>query len=114
MKLIDYKRIVLCMFLALSVSSADEEIEEYEDETEATTEASISSTVKEDYAPAPSKEKKENGPIIDVDFGSKGDEEYTAVMTGKDTYDVKEKNNKGILIGIAGIAVAALIIVLIL
>ena len=35
-----------------------------------------------------------------MNFGNKGDDNYTAVKTGENSYNLKEKNNTGILVAI--------------
>lgn len=47
-----------------------------------------------------SSKKKGDGSIINVNFGNKGDDNYTAVKTGENSYNLKEKNNTGILVAI--------------
>ena len=66
--------------------------------------------MKASFAPPP--EKKKDGAIMNVNFGYKGDSEYTAELQADGSYEMKEKSNTGIWVAIGGGIVLALVIIL--
>jgi hypothetical protein len=69
-----------------------------------------SSIANVDFAPVSAENKKNGGAIIDVDFGQKGDAQYTAVKTGDDSYKVEKKNKASGYFIAFGCIIASLII----
>lgn len=68
--------------------------------------------MKASFAPPPEKKKKKDGAIMNVNFGYKGDSEYTAELQADGSYEMKEKSNTGIWVAIGGGIVLALVIIL--
>ena len=64
-----------------------------------------------DFTPKKPKEKNRKEAIINVDFGYKGDSEFTAVKNSDNTYDIKQKDNSKLYIGVG---VASLLLVILL
>lgn len=76
------------------------------------TKSSIASV---DFAPVPAESKKDHGAIVDVDFGKKGDAQYTAVKTGDDSYKAEKKHIPNeIFIAIGCIVVSLVFIALLI
>jgi hypothetical protein len=75
--------------------------------------STTSSITNVDFSPVQSNPQKNRGAIINVDFGAKGDAEYTAVKTGENSYKVENKS-KSIIVAIGAILVSVMAIVLIL
>ena len=65
--------------------------------------------MKASFAPPPEKKKKKDGAIMNVNFGYKGDSEYTAVLKDDGTYENKEKDNTSLWV-VLGIIVTAITI----
>ena len=68
--------------------------------------------MKASFAPPPEKKKENDGAIMNVNFGYKGDSEYTAELQADGSYEMKEKSNTGIWVAIGGGIVLALVIIL--
>ena len=68
--------------------------------------------MKASFAPPPEKKKKKDGAIMNVNFGYKGDSEYTAELQADGSYENKPKSNPAPWI-ISGILATLLIIVLV-
>ena len=69
-----------------------------------------SSIANVDFTPVSSKKNKNDGAIIIVDFGDKGDAQYTAVKTGDDAYKVEKRNKTSGYFIAFGCIIASLII----
>ena len=65
--------------------------------------------MKASFAPPPEKKNKDDGAIMNVNFGYKGDSEYTAELQADGSYEMKEKNNAGVWIAIGAGALLILI-----
>ena len=90
-------------------SAQDEEPEAVSETVEPAPSAPI---MKASFAPPPEKKKKKDGAIMNVNFGYKGDSEYTAELQADGSYEMKEKSNTGIWVAIGGGIVLALVIIL--
>ncbi len=86
--------------------------EESETASETAEPASNAPIMKASFAPPPEKKKENDGAIMNVNFGYKGDSEYTAELQADGSYEMKEKSNTGIWVAIGGGIVLALVIIL--
>ena len=80
--------------------------------TEAVQEEQSAPIMKTSFAPPPEEKNKNDGAIMNVNFGYKGDSEYTAELQADGSYEMKEKSNTGVWVAIGiGTLLALLVII---
>lgn len=97
-----------------NVSSATEEqpIAETAVPSEPVQETPSAPIMKATFAPPPEEKKQNDGAIMNVNFGYKGDSEYTAKLQVDGSYKMEEKSNTGLWVAIGAGALIALIVIL--
>ena len=97
---------------AVSGNIEDSQAEQPEAVSETVKPTPSAPIMKASFAPPPEKKKKKDGAIMNVNFGYKGDSEYTAELQADGSYENKPKSNPAPWI-ISGILASLLIIVLV-
>ena len=86
--------------------------EESEAASETAEPASNTPIMKASFAPPPEKKKENDGAIMNVNFGYKGDSEYTAKLKSDGSYELEEKSNTGVWVAIGTGALVVLLLII--
>ena len=81
-------------------------------DSEFTQEASSAPIMKATFGSSQEKPPKSDGAIINVNFGHKGDREYTAQLQKDGSYEMKDRDNTAMWVAIGGTSLLVLVFII--
>ena len=97
---------------AVANEAESTQVEQPEAVSETVKPAQSAPIMKASFAPPPEKKKENNGAIMNVNFGYKGDSDYTAALQADGSYELEEKDHTGMWIAIGSGALLVLIFII--